>query len=406
MILPRRSLLLALFLAPAAGFAQREIVKSGDPRLTMDWSQVRGGGEVAAICQQDLIHSGCFMPGGPNAEYRFVGVAEGGSLSLRVFRGPPEAGQEVFAQGLSGQNPRQVAHAMADRLVEKIARQKGIAQTRFVLTGRTGRAKELYLCDYDGANLRALTRDGTVNLGPRWTPRGDQVYYTSYLKTYPDLYRVDLSSGARERVASFPGLNTGGALSPDGRSLALVLSKDGRPEIYVMDVGSKRTTRVTNSGKSAKASPSWSPDGSQLVYVSGETGKPQLFVVSRTGGAPSSLALPGAENVSPDWGPNGEIAFCLRQGGRYQIALTDPRARGSLRVVSPNDGFDYEEPSWAPNGRHVVATRSTGGRSELYVLDTKAAEYNARTPAPPVPMPAGFKPALGGGEYRSADWSP
>jgi TolB protein len=161
---------------------------------------------------------------------------------------------------------------------------------------------------------------------------------------------------------------------------------------------------VTNSGKSAKASPSWSPDGSQIVYVSGETGKPQLFTVSRAGGGASSLGLPGSENVSPDWGPNGVIAFCLRQGGRYQIAVTDPRVRGSLRVISPEDGFDYEEPSWAPNGRHVVSTRSSGGRSELYVLDSKAAEYNDRTPS--LRMPSGFKPALGAGEYRSADWSP
>ena len=397
------SSLLACALLALPAFGQKVIQKSGDLRVTMDWSQVRGGGEVAAIAQQDLINSGCFMMGGANSEYTFVGTAQPTALSLRVFRGPVDANQEVFAQGLSGANARQVAHAMADQIVEKIFNQKGIAQTRYVLTGRVGRGKELYTCDYDGANLRAITKDGTVNMAPRWSPKGDFIFYTSYLKTYPDLYQINLASGARERIASFPGLNTGGALSPDGRSLAMVLSKDGRPEIYVMDRSSKRTTRITNSGKSAKASPSWSPDGSQLVYVSGETGKPQLFVASRTGGGASSLGLPGSENVSPDWGPKGDIVFCLRQGGRYQIARTDPRARGSLQIVSPNDGFDYEEPSWAPNGRHVVCTRSSGGRSELYVLDTKAAEYNEKAPNR---IPSGFKPSLGGGEYRSADWSP
>ncbi len=35
------------------------------------------------------------------------------------------------------------------------------------------------------------------------------------------------------------------AFSPDG-SLAFVLSKDGNPEIYVMDLGSRAIRRVTN----------------------------------------------------------------------------------------------------------------------------------------------------------------
>lgn len=406
----KRSAFLLLLLTPLAVFAQagkppREVVKQGDPRYTMDWSQVSGGGEVAAIVKQDLVNSGCFMAGGANAEYVFTGTAGADQIALRVFRGPVANGEEVFAQGLSGANPRQVAHAMADQIVEKIAKQKGMAQTRFILTGRVGRGKELFTCDYDGANLRQITRDGTVNMSPRWAPDGQTAYYTSYLKTFPDLYSVNLGTGARQRVAAFPGLNTGGALSPDGRSLALVLSKDGKPDIYVMDRASGRVSRVTSSaGKHAKASPAWSPDGGQIVFVSGDSGKPQLYTVGRNGGGPVSLRMPGAENVSPDWGPNGTIAFALRQGGRYQIAVTDPRAPGSLRVVSPNDGFDYEEPTWAPNGRHIVSARTSGGRSELFVLDTKAAEYNERFPGSR--MPVGFKPALPAGEYRSADWSP
>ena len=53
------------------------------------------------------------MPGGANSEYAFTGTAQDTALSLRIFHGPVEGGQEVFAQGLSGANSRQVAHAMA-----------------------------------------------------------------------------------------------------------------------------------------------------------------------------------------------------------------------------------------------------------------------------------------------------
>ena len=42
-----------------------------------------------------------------------------------------------------------------------------------------------------------------------------------------------------------------------------------------------------------------------------------------------------------------------------------------LKPVSPADGADYEDPSWAPDGRHVVCTRTAGWRRSLVVLDTE-----------------------------------
>jgi Tol biopolymer transport system component len=40
------------------------------------------------------------------------------------------------------------------------------------------------------------------------------------------------------------------------------------------------------------------------------------------------------------------------------------------RVV-PVDGADYEDPSWMPDGRHVVVSRSVNYRSSIYLLDTQ-----------------------------------
>ena len=52
------------------------------------------------------------------------------------------------------------------------------------------------------------------------------------------LYRA--LSGARERLTQFPGINSSPIFSPDGRQLALVLSRDGNPEIYVMNMADRR----------------------------------------------------------------------------------------------------------------------------------------------------------------------
>ena len=104
-----------------------------------------------------------------------------------------------------------------------------MASGRLVLVGnRTGK-KELYLCDADGADLVQLTKDNSISLAPRWSPDGRTIVYTSYLKGFPDLYSIDVASGSRRIVANYPGLNTGGAISPNGREMALILSRTGNP---------------------------------------------------------------------------------------------------------------------------------------------------------------------------------
>ena len=44
----------------------------------------------------------------------------------------------------------------------------------------------------------------------------------------------------REQLTNFKGLNSAPAWSPDGKSMAMVLSKDGSPDIYLMDLVSKQ----------------------------------------------------------------------------------------------------------------------------------------------------------------------
>jgi TolB protein len=264
--------------------------------------------------------------------------------------------------------PRTVAHQMADDIVEAVTGQKGIASMRIVLTGnRTGK-KELYLCDSDGGNLRQLTNEKGIVVGPNWGPDGNSIVYTSFMRGFPDIYRIDLKLNRREMLAAYGGLNTGASISPDGKDLALILSKDGNPELYLKNLRSGKLTRLTATLRATEASPSWSPDGRQLVYVSDSSGTPQLYIIPREGGAPRRISRSGTENVAPDWGPNGLIACSSRSGGRYNIAVIQPQSGQTVYLAT--DGADYEDPSWAPNGRHIVAARSMNYRSGLYLLDT------------------------------------
>jgi TolB protein len=367
-------LCMTLFAQPV--HAQVRVVKSADRKISIDLSGLRAAGDPASqtffqTLEKDLRLSGWFEPVRGGGEIRVNGSTSPAGSELKaggqVLRLNDQA--VLLSKNYNGQ-PRAIAHRMADDIVEAVTGHKGIASMRIVLVGNRTGQKELYLCDGDGGGLRQLTGEKNIAIAPDWGPDGNTIIYTSYMRDFPDICRIDLSKNRREALASYGGLNTGSSVSPDGKDLALILSKDGNPELYIKNIRSGKLTRLTNTPRSAEASPDWSPDGSQLVYASdqGGTGRPQLYIISRAGGAPRRISSRGTENIAPDWGPNGLIACASRTGGRYAIAVIQPASGQTTYLV--NDGADYEDPSWAPDGRHIVAARSVNYQSSIYLLDT------------------------------------
>ena len=260
---------------------------------------------------------------------------------------------------------RRQAHQLADEMVRLIAGETGIAQSRIVFVNRRGRNNaDLYVCDADGQGVMQVTHDNVAAVGPRWAPNARDIYYTSFVRGYPAVYRM-VAGSERKALASFKGLNTGAAVSPDGGRVALVLSYQGNPELYVLSLAAGQLTRLTQTPHGAEASPCWSPDGRSIVYVSDVAKMPQLYIVDVATRQSRRLTYKGAENVNPDWSRKGLIVYATKRGGGYQIATVDPRAgEGSCQTLTP--AGDYEHPSWAPDGRHVICS----SRSTLYVLDT------------------------------------
>ena len=99
-----------------------------------------------------------------------------------------------------------------------------------------------------------------------------------------------------------------------------------------------------------------------------QTRQAQLFITGRDGGAPRRLAVGGAQNVDPDWGANGYIAYSSLIGGQFQVCVVNP-ATGETRQISRDDA-NYEDPAWAPDGRHIFCVRRQGYHSRIFIIDT------------------------------------
>ncbi len=364
-------------LAAVGAFAQVRVTKGAGQKSAMDLTAFSAGSGAAAVfrktLEEDLVRSGWFIPvAAGRGEFRLEGDSSDDGADVRaacrLYDTATRRSYLSKSYRTVRTDARRLAHQVADDIIRAVTGRPGLLSTRLVVVGnRTGR-KELYLCDSDGHNLVQLTKDRSISLAPKWGPDGDRLVYTSYLKGYPDLYLIDLPTGNRQRVSSSPGLNTGGDISPSGREMALILSKDGNPELYIMNLRTRALTRVTTTPRAAEANPTWSPDGKRICYVSDQSGTPQLYIVSRDGGRPSRLTARGSENVAPDWGANGWIAYTSRTGGRYQVWMANPDTMEFRQVTA--DDADYEDPAWAPDGRHLACGRTRQRRSSIYLLDT------------------------------------
>ncbi|CAN7227410.1 Tol-Pal system beta propeller repeat protein TolB [Pseudoxanthomonas sp. LjRoot168] len=270
---------------------------------------------------------------------------------------------------------RDVAHQMADAIYEKILGVRGAFWTRiaYVTAAGTGKATRyaLMVADSDGYNPQTVVRSAEPLLSPSWSPDGRKLAYVSFESGNSAIYIQDISTGAREKIASFRGINGAPAFSPDGRQLALTLSRSGNPEIYVMDLGSRSLRQLTNTS-AIDTEPVWSADGGSIYFTSDRGGRPQIYRVPAAGGSASRVTFEGNYNATATVSYDGKkVAVVQGSGNNYRIALMDS-SLGGARWSSLSPGSLDESPSFAPNASMVLYAAREGGRGVLYAVSADA----------------------------------
>lgn len=333
-----------------------------------------------SVLTRDLSRSGWFIP----VTSKSAGVnvsgnvrANGSMLSVQTTCSWLLGGRQAnWSITVPGDQIRDAAHTLCDFIVEKVTGKKGMAASRILMVGRrNGTATDIYVCDADGARLQQITADGKLCMSPNWMYNHNAFLYTSWFSGTPAVYKVDLKSRRRELLTSYPGMNHGAVAHPHENVMAIILSRSGGVDMYIQNMTTRKLTRITSSKSINEASPAWSPDGKNLVYVNDEGRIPRVYImdVISKQGRRAFYASGIRESVAPEWGPSNQITFCGRSGGRYQIYIVDPDADPRITPptrISPEDGVDYEDPSWAPDGRHIVCTRTVNFKRSLVILDT------------------------------------
>ena len=261
---------------------------------------------------------------------------------------------------------RHMAHMFSNEIMKQVTGEEGVFLTRILFVQKVGKGKEIYVMDYDGAQVQGTTKNGSINLSPEWWPDENGFVYTSYKQGEPDLYSISLRGG-ENRLTSGIGVDVGAEFSPDGRQLAFMKNVDGNPDIYLTDYRGKGLKRITWL-RSVEASPTWSPDGKRVAFVSDRYGGPQVFVMNVDGSGVKRLTFDGGYNTSPTWSPTGDlVAYTNKIEGKFGIALVDPDTLQTRQLVG--EAGNNEDPSWSRDGRFLAFSSDRTGTYQIYIVD-------------------------------------
>jgi Tol biopolymer transport system component len=217
---------------------------------------------------------------------------------------------------------------------------------------------ELFIANLDGSGERKLLGaesafDYNVNLAPR----GDWLLFTSERRAdgQSDLYRARPDGTGVVPVVASDSVDDAGVLSPDGKWLAFVSTRNGyRANIWLQDVQSGALKQLTGVGE-----------------VRGKEGKPDCY-------------------FRPSWSPSGEwLAFSSDRNTEWtghhngagwehtqELSIYVIRVDGTgFRKAASKPGYCQGSPKWSPDGKRIVFYEMTveatwGARRPNYVGKT------------------------------------
>jgi TolB protein len=350
------------------------------PIDSADPSALRGTGGAASGVNYPL-----FTRLAASAVVQITPVANGLHVALHDVAGARVVNVGDFALPGTPLNRdwRMAVHRTSDEIERWVTGQRGIAATRIAYM----RGQSIRIIDSDGAD--EITVPTEENGGsPAWNASGTMLAYTTYGVSSSNVgshvVLIDLSTG-RSRTLVHPGRNTlflTPVFSPDGNSVIYSREGENGSDLFSVGVGGADPPHQLTAGRgTVNTNPTMSPDGRRLAFVSGRLGRPELYIMDSDGTNLNVLTDYDFSEKNyrsdPDWSPDGRlVAYQERINERFQIRTIPVKGGTPKQLTSEGEN---EQPSWAPDARHLVLTSTRSGARQLWVLDTESSRFRQLT---------------------------
>lgn len=260
-----------------------------------------------------------------------------------------------------------------------------VAPAEAVAPGRNGRLAvtsggQVVLTGPDGTGRTTVTSDPAFHGTPSLAPDGRRLALVVTRFVTPEstqsalaVINVDgsgLRTLTRGKVDAFDP-----AWSPDGRRIAFTRGVAGTDSLIAVigadGTGLRLLTRPLQ-GVGSDSDPAWSPDGQRLAFVSYRSGLPQIWTVSASGGAPRRLSPATASDGDPSWSPDGRWIAVVRERrvnphtSAADLWLLSTSGGRAVRVTRTS-AFE-SHPAWAPDGTRLAVATGFADTARITIL--------------------------------------
>lgn len=314
----------------------------------------------------------------------------GKSLTFETYLYHVAKNQLVLGKKYKGEVSavRRIAHKFANDVLEALTGKTGMFLSKIVVSSdRAGNGhREIFLMDWDGANVDKITNHRSIAISPDISPDGTKIAYTAFVQRAKsksrnaDMFMYDLKSKKRWLVSYRQGTNSGASFASDNKHIYLTISQSGTPDIYKMTFEGGLVSKLTSGPRGAmNVEPAPKPDGTKIAFSSDRSGVPMIYVMNADGSNQKRITFSGKYNSTPAWSPDGNrLVFAGWDDDHYDIFTMNADGSDMVRITSARKAngkwAQNESPVYSPDGRLLLYTSDRSGSHQLYISNLDGSE--------------------------------
>ncbi len=250
-----------------------------------------------------------------------------------------------------------------------------------------------------GRIFRVQEDRGTYETSPVASPSGDLVASFSAYRGKVDVVLLDARKRRLIRNLTKPWsskyqyliaqeLETGRRLgrdlsfSPDGNSIAVFAKRERGRSLLILDAVNGGIRRIIDMDEiEQENAPAFSPDGKKVAFSGTKDGKFDIFVLDLDSTTITRLTDDTIFDGAPSFAPDGKSIILVSVVGAgshaklFRIDLDKP----GVRIPVTSGDTNENDPIYSPDGKRVYFTSDRGGRENIYSIELASGELRQYT---------------------------